>query len=858
MRDDVQLIQDILDGDESAFSDLVDKYQKSIHALAWRKTGDFHVAEEIAQDTFLQAYKKLPNLRNPRHFTGWLYVIADRCCKAWFRKKKVYMQSLEATDSETLEQNVYSDYIYKQREEEAVDYQRKIVEKLLEKLPESERTVIVLYYLGEMSCEEISKFLGVSPNTVKSRLSRGRERLQQEKSIVREALSNVQLPTNLTENIMKQIDKVKNVSPQSTKPVPWGVLASTALLVIALIGASNQAIKNHYQPISLDENSETTIEIVDAPVFFHNLSRRDLKTLDGSDTIADKNRNNGETQGTETVQNNLSEDPMQWNLPENAKTRLGKGRIREIEYSPDGSILAAMGDIGIWIYDASTFQELAMYPTESTRFQSLSFIANDRILARIGLEQVILLWDANSFVLERLLNRTKPNTEDDGSNLDVKIPSDADDNRIDVSNIITVRETKHVNEIKKNEDRTSTPDRKMLVGVKNGSEHSNRLLDVNKLEHNKNLDVNNQEVISTIAYSADRTLMASGGTEYNILLWDGITNEHLRAFSGHTSNITKIDFSPDGKTIVSVGDDGTIRFWEVETGTLLKTLTGYSVGVKSVSFNADGKIVANTNRDGSISIWDAINGETKNTIIGVPDRFDFLVFHPNRNIIACGDGRLSIWDPTSTAEKKILTENIQGIHFLALAPDGKTLATAHEDCKINLWDSQNGKLKATLAEHKRRVFSVAFSPDNKSLASASDDNTVRLWDVLTGKEIDTFTGHTNGVKSVAFSPDGKTLVSGDGNNLIMLWNMKTGKIKEILSGHEHRIHCLTFSPDGKTIASGGGDSNVNLWDANTGELEKALNGHTNQVRSISFSPDGKTLASSSDDGTVLIWNIKQE
>ena len=56
-KDDVHLIQRILTGDESAFSVLVNKYQKSVHALAWRKIGDFHIAEEIAQDTFLQAYK---------------------------------------------------------------------------------------------------------------------------------------------------------------------------------------------------------------------------------------------------------------------------------------------------------------------------------------------------------------------------------------------------------------------------------------------------------------------------------------------------------------------------------------------------------------------------------------------------------------------------------------------------------------------------------------------------------------------------------------------------------------------------------------------------------------------------------
>ena len=80
-ENDVELIHRILDGDDTAFSDLVEKYQRQVHALAWRKIGDFHFAEEITQDTFLKAYKKLTTLKKPHRFAGWLYVIATHCCQ---------------------------------------------------------------------------------------------------------------------------------------------------------------------------------------------------------------------------------------------------------------------------------------------------------------------------------------------------------------------------------------------------------------------------------------------------------------------------------------------------------------------------------------------------------------------------------------------------------------------------------------------------------------------------------------------------------------------------------------------------------------------------------------------------------
>ena len=182
VENDVQLIHRILSGDEQAFSTLVRKYQKSVHALAWRKIGDFHIAEEIAQDAFLQAYKNLATLRNPNQFAGWLYVIANNLCKRWHQKQKLSTRSLEGTPMTEIENSSYKRYESEQREVEAAERRHEIVKELLETLPESERTVVTLHYLGEMTAQEISKFLGVSVNTIKSRIRRARERLQPDDS----------------------------------------------------------------------------------------------------------------------------------------------------------------------------------------------------------------------------------------------------------------------------------------------------------------------------------------------------------------------------------------------------------------------------------------------------------------------------------------------------------------------------------------------------------------------------------------------------------------------------------------------------------------------------------------------------
>jgi len=74
---DVELIHRILDGDDAAFTVLVKKYQKPVHALVWRKIGDFHIAEEITQDTFLKAYQGLATLKKPQSFASWLYHVSE-------------------------------------------------------------------------------------------------------------------------------------------------------------------------------------------------------------------------------------------------------------------------------------------------------------------------------------------------------------------------------------------------------------------------------------------------------------------------------------------------------------------------------------------------------------------------------------------------------------------------------------------------------------------------------------------------------------------------------------------------------------------------------------------------------------
>ena len=326
---DVELIHRVLDGDDTAFTELVKKYQRPVHALVWRKIGDFHIAEELTQDTFLKAYQELATLKKPQSFASWLYVIAANNCSTWLRKKRLWTESLEGTHSRQLEKATYSGYVVAENERTAVEAQREVIKKLLAKLQESERTVITLRYFGEMSSAEIGAFLGVSANTVRSRLRRAQQRLKEEEAMIREALENFQITPNLTENIMREISRLKPAAPSGGKPLaPWAIGISVVAIMLLMIGFSNQHLSRFQKPYNFNAASEMKVELIDAPVVRNLETEPDDRTQLGNANAQDKNNGIG-NQVNDAVSLNLEAIITKMKHSDNAVTSVTGDFVRE-------------------------------------------------------------------------------------------------------------------------------------------------------------------------------------------------------------------------------------------------------------------------------------------------------------------------------------------------------------------------------------------------------------------------------------------------------------------------------------------------------------------------------------------------
>ena len=174
-KDDRYYITKVLEGDVQAFSHLVDKYKDMVFTLAFRILKNSENAEEVAQDSFVKVYQNLGKFKLKSKFSTWLYRIVYNTAISKVRVKQKATISIdeqkffEISDDE---QNVSKSF--------DIENNKMILQRLLDKLDESDRALITLYYLDECKISEIVGITGQNRSNIKVKLHRIRKKMQEE------------------------------------------------------------------------------------------------------------------------------------------------------------------------------------------------------------------------------------------------------------------------------------------------------------------------------------------------------------------------------------------------------------------------------------------------------------------------------------------------------------------------------------------------------------------------------------------------------------------------------------------------------------------------------------------------------
>lgn len=852
INNDTHLIHRSLEGDDTAFTELVDKYQRQVHALVWKKIGDFHFAEELTQDTFLRAYQQLRTLKKPQLFAGWLYVIASNLCNTWLRNKNIRSQLQDKIDSTQTEISTYSDYVATENKRSLAETQRIVVEKLLAKLKESERTVMTLHYFGDMSCKEIGAFLGVSANTVKSRLHRAQQRLQKDEGIIREALENYQISPNLTDTIMQEISRNKPVTPIGSKPfVPWAVATSTIAVVLLILGFGSNRLSMLFQhPYTFDDTIETTVDIIDSPIIANIESNPVTRKQIGNVSALDKNKkhiNQNNDASTLSLEEQVEETMKEYTksiIPEKAKARLGKGEVNDIKFAPDGKVLVLGTSIGLWLYDASTGEEITLLSDNNdinrkqgkSYINVLAFSTDGNTLACGDFHGNIQLWDIQTQSLKSSFEGF------DGP----------------------------VRKLKFTDDNTKLMSASGWHGVRWGQDGETRLWNLSDGTYQSilpSLDEISEELLVT--FSPDRQLIAAASANAYwrnkkeippIQIWNITTGECIFKVEKKMENIIELQFSPDNNTLAIIEGSDKIRLWDIESETLKYTLNT-DTSPEILTFSPDSSELAVGYTDGIVRLWNLDTGSTSSTIKRM------LKTAIRQKPIRMFQGH------TDKGTFKAIT----------FSPDGKQIICAYTDGTVRLWETDSGNQQFTLNNHSGSISALVFNEiptgtENtdhlggaiNTITSISRRNSqvfVSEWDIDSKKElrVDRIENNDEKNSEVVFSPDGRLFVTRDiidfDHTVVRLWDTESRSLLCVLGGKEKSGGFeakIVFSPDGKLLAvSSRQDNSIQIWDVAKRQTLCRLEGHTTNVYSLAFSSDGKTVVSSgwtAKDMKIRVWD----
>ncbi|XP_011404778.1 PREDICTED: periodic tryptophan protein 2 homolog [Amphimedon queenslandica] len=350
--------------------------------------------------------------------------------------------------------------------------------------------------------------------------------------------------------------------------------------------------------------------------------------------------------------------------------------------------------------------------------------------------------------------------------------------------------------------------RMLITGFNNGVFTLHEMPDFNLIH---SLSISEHRITSVSVNSTGEWLAFGSSTLGQLLVWEWQSETYILKQQSHNNEMNAMCYSPDGQLIATGGDDGKVKLWNTSSGFCFVTFSEHTAPVTSVLFNASCKFVVSGSLDGTVRAYDLQRYRNFRTLASPrPVQFRSLALDISGEVVAAGSVdtfEIFVWSMKNGRLLEILTGHEGPVSGLAFSPSRSILGSSSWDKTVKLWDVFESKGNIETLPHSTDVLTLSYSPDGSQLAVATLDGVISLWDVNTSSQIGTI----------------------EGRNDLEVGRRSADKITAKRLSENTHFTTLCYTADGQSLLAGGRSKFVCLYDVRHQQLLKKYQTSNNQI-----------------------------
>lgn len=409
------------------------------------------------------------------------------------------------------------------------------------------------------------------------------------------------------------------------------------------------------------------------------------------------------------------------------------------------------------------------------------------------------------------------------------------------------------------------------------------------------LSISDQHVTAAAINPTGEWLAFGCAAHGQLIVWEWSSETYVLKQQGHfDSEVNALAFSAAGAVVATGGNDGKVKLWDINSGFCFVTFSEHTAPVTDVAFVPHGRAFVSCSLDGTARAFDLVRYRNFQTFVTpAPAQLACVAVDGSGEVVTAGSlDTLSVyvWSMQSAQLLEQLSGHAKPLAALAFGgPGGSLLASASWDGTVRLWDFVAHKARSDVLKHATDVLALAFSPDGGTLATSTLDGQLSFWDVQLAEQVGSIDGRkditggkrmasrvsalndTSGqcFRAVSFSADGELLLAAGNSKYACLYDVKYRTLlKRYQLSHNLSLDGVLDQVSSKQMTDGGlldliddedddalrrarGKGDWELPGVRSGEHSKRTVRRAVRATGVQFSPDGTTWAAATTEGLVV-------